>query len=83
MAKKTVYVTNLTRNVTAEHVREIFGAHTGESPSQPVARVLKCTASACFHRDAGFYGTIVSVELPLDAHVRGVRPGGSLHRVGF
>ena len=64
---KAVHVGGLTRNVTAEHVKEIFGAL-----GAPLA------AHATLDRSrrglhAGFYGTVERVELPLDARVRRLR----------
>jgi len=58
-----VHVSNLTRNVTAEHLKEIFGAML-----MLWMQVVPATADAS--PGAGFYGTVSSVELPLDPRVR-------------
>ena len=69
-AKTTVYVSNLTRNVTAEHVREIFGTLLSAA-----MRSIKPAVVLTPHlHQPGFYGTVVSVDLPLDGHVRCLLP---------
>jgi hypothetical protein len=65
--KATVYVSNLTRNVTAEHVREIFGTCCHSRDERRAQPAVVLTPRLCA---SGFYGTVVSVDLPLDGHVR-------------